>query len=295
MKKNTHAPNKSKKKGIALYWILAIVVTLGAAVFQRMTGPTHPQRISFELGGVTYKTRLARSLEIPLDANGGAQPRTNLNISIDNLPADAMLRVYAKRYRTDDPFTLVTTTQREGGKVSATLPTQPQAGKLAYYVQVERGGEVVELQKTDPVVLRFKGSVPAAILVPHILLMFVAMLLSTLAGLLAIAKHDKFLTYAKLATVCLAIGGLILGPLVQKYAFGGLWAGFPIGSDLTDNKTLIAFLIWVVALAMGRRNTRFTWAAIASLMLLLVYSIPHSSQGSEFDHATGEIRTGQIE
>ena len=38
----------------------------------------------------------------------------------------------------------------------------------------------------------------------------------------------------------LAVGGFILGPLVQNYAFGELWTGVPFGWDLTDNKTLIA-------------------------------------------------------
>ncbi len=37
----------------------------------------------------------------------------------------------------------------------------------------------------------------------------------------------------------LLVGGMILGPVVQKYAFGVFWTGVPWGWDLTDNKTLV--------------------------------------------------------
>ena len=46
-----------------------------------------------------------------------------------------------------------------------------------------------------------------------------------------------------------AIGGMILGPIVQKYAFGEYWTGFPYGGDFTDNKMLIMWLAWAIAMA----------------------------------------------
>ncbi len=49
---------------------------------------------------------------------------------------------------------------------------------------------------------------------------------------------------------------MILGPIVQKYAFGELWTGIPFGWDLTDNKTLIAFLFWILAVIMNRKKER---------------------------------------
>ena len=32
-------------------WLLAIVITLVLSVYQRMTGPTHPKRVTVELNG----------------------------------------------------------------------------------------------------------------------------------------------------------------------------------------------------------------------------------------------------
>ena len=43
-----------------------------------------------------------------------------------------------------------------------------------------------------PVVIRFKGVVPSWILIPHVIVMFLAMLFSTLAGLAAFGKAKEF-------------------------------------------------------------------------------------------------------
>jgi hypothetical protein len=42
---------------------------------------------------------------------------------------------------------------------------------------------------------------------------------------------------------------MILGPVVQYYAFGEFWTGVPFGWDLTDNKTLVAVIFWALAVA----------------------------------------------
>ena len=82
------------------------------------------------------------------------------------------------------------------------------------------------------------------------------------------------------------LGGFVLGPLMQKFAFGVAWSGFPFGTDLTDNKTLIAFLAWIVALVAGRRGRPARpFVIAASLVTLLVFLIPHSLLGSEYDYS----------
>ena len=44
-----------------LYWLLAVVITIALSVFQRMTGPTHPQKVAVELNGTSYQQKLPRS------------------------------------------------------------------------------------------------------------------------------------------------------------------------------------------------------------------------------------------
>lgn len=94
----------------------------------------------------------------------------------------------------------------------------------------------------------------------------------------------------------LLIGGFVLGPLTQEYAFGELWTGFPFGYDLTDNKTLIALIGWLFALYMyGKSKLPKKWALFASMLLIVVYLIPHSVLGSELDYNKIDKENKQIE
>jgi len=65
-----------------------------------------------------------------------------------------------------------------------------------------------------------------------------------------------------------------------------LWSGFPLGHDLTDNKTLVAMIGWLIALFMMRRGKPARgWVLAASILLLVVFLIPHSLLGSELDYS----------
>ena len=89
------------------------------------------------------------------------------------------------------------------------------------------------------------------------------------------------------------IGGLLLGPLVQKFAFDAYWTGWPFGHDLTDNKTLVAFLAWLPATVLALTRRRIGLAVAAGWIVMMgVFLIPHSYRGSEMDWSAGEIKTG---
>ena len=258
----------------SLFWFLAVVITLGAAVYQRMTGPTHPLRGKVVVSGTEVRFKLPRSAETVRDAEVA-------------LPAPAPLEGYLdyKRFKTEDPWTRVPLV-REGDRLVGRLPKQPAAGKLLYTVGLTAGEAATPLAGGKPAVLRFKDSVPAWVLIPHILVMFTGMLLSTAAGLAALDKKRNPRRFVLWTVALLFAGGLILGPLVQKFAFGVAWSGFPLGLDLTDNKTLIAFLFWVAALIAGRKGKAARpFVLAASLVTLLVYLIPHSVLGSELDYS----------
>ena len=98
--------------------------------------------------------------------------------------------------------------------------------------------------------------------------------------------------FAIWAAACLFLGGMVLGPLVQKYAFGTYWSGVPFGFDLTDNKTLLTMLVWLIALWKGwSTRARRIWIIAAAVVLLLVYSIPHSVLGSELNYQSARTET----
>jgi hypothetical protein len=111
------------------------------------------------------------------------------------------------------------------------------------------------------------------------------MLLGTRAGLEALYKRERAYRLALWTSALFFLGGIILGPIVQKFAFGAFWTGWPLGSDLTDNKTAVAMIAWLVALWRGRNmKSGRKWFVIAAVLQLTVYLIPHSMFGSELDY-----------
>lgn len=272
----------SKKIPVVWYWALALVVTLSAAIYQRRTGPTYPKRIEIGLSGQTYKLKLPRSHE---------QADCPVRLPIADATSEGEL-LY-RRYPAGDAWDTLTL-RREGAELAAQLPQQPPAGKLAYRIHLRSGTESVRIGDDEPVVIRFKGNVPGVFLAPHVFFMFAAMLLSTLSGLLALAGRHRQVIYGRVTFVLLLIGGMILGPVVQLYAFGDLWTGIPFGWDLTDNKTLVAFLFWTLALVANLRRERHWATVLAAVVLLLIYSIPHSLYGSELDYESGKVIQGLI-
>jgi hypothetical protein len=123
--------------------------------------------------------------------------------------------------------------------------------------------------------------------------MFASYFFAIYAGLLAITNHKNYKLWALVALVVLGVGGLILGPIVQKYAFDVWWSGVPLGWDLTDNKLLIGFIGWLVAVLVNRKENRRWWVVGAMVLQLIVYSIPHSTMGSELDYESGKVGTSE--
>lgn len=252
-------------------WPLVVLITIGSAYYQRVTGPSYPARIREEWRGHTILGRLSRSHGGPGDQK----------IEIRGVGEDVRGEILWRRYPSREPLSRQALVL-DGDRLTGTLPHQPPSGKLEYRIELRAGQAALSLPRDGAVVLRFKGHVPLPVLIPHIVLMFAAMLLSNRAGLGAAIGDGEIATYTKWTLGLLLAGGMILGPAVQKLAFGALWTGVPFGWDLTDNKTLISVLGWVAALWAQRRGrgARTTTVA-AALITLIIFLIPHSLFGSE--------------
>ncbi|HVP09870.1 MAG TPA: hypothetical protein VMV94_01635 [Phycisphaerae bacterium] len=258
-----------------LRWTLAVVIAAVSILYQRMTGPTHPVRGHVAVDGADVKFRLPRSHAGEGDAE----------IKIPVRDAAVHGTIEFCRFPTDDPLTRQGM-ERRGEDLVARIPHQPIAGKVKYRILLDKGGADPVALSDEPVIMRFKGNVPLVVLIPHILGIVAAMVLSVRAGLEALAKGSRTFTLAVWTTICLFLGGLFFGAIVQKCAFEAYWRGWPFGYDLTDNKTLIAFLFWLVAVWQTARNrTSSGWVIAASVIMLVIWLIPHSVLGSELDYA----------
>lgn len=267
---------------IILIWVAAIVITLSAAIYQRMTGPTYPLRLKTEINGEEFKFKLTRSASIGEGCTVEIPSKTGI------YRAEIVFRKYPGDFKYD---TLAM--KKDTVNWTVQLPVQPAAGKLEYYALLYNGkGKLVYENSENTAIVRFKGDVPKSVLTPHIILMFLAMLFSTAAMLMAVFNFGNFRLTSFITLGLLTLGGLVLGPIVQHYAFGEAWTGWPVGKDLTDNKTLITAIFWIAAVVINIRKPRRWAVIIAAIILLAVYSIPHSARGSELDHESGEVMTG---
>lgn len=267
-------------------WILAFLITFLAAYYQKKTGPTYPKRVTISVNGAPSKIKLVRSLSLH------EKPQVRLDIIDPSLKA----KLYYKKFRTDEEyqvtdFTYISSPEKEKG-FYAIVPQQPPAGKIQYFLEITDSKGTKSYFKENPVIIRFKGDVPAFVLIPHILFMFLAMFFSNVAGIMSLTKNSLYKKYALWTLFSLILGGFVLGPVVQYFSFGDLWTGIPFGWDLTDNKTLIALVFWVLAVIMNRKTEKPIYTALAAFILLVIFSIPHSLFGSELNYASGHVTQG---
>lgn len=255
-----------------LFWVLAFVITAGSAVWQRLSGPTYPVSDTVQIGAESIDYELTRS-----HGGAGDQP---VRVEVPN--GDIHGEVAWRRWPTSDPWQTLQL-RRNGDWLETALPHQPPAGKLEYQVRLHLDRDTAVFPPL-PAITRFKGEVNRTVLIIHVIVMFLGMLYATRAGLEALVRDGRLRHLAWLAALMIWIGGFVLGPIVQKMAFGAYWTGFPLGHDLTDNKLLIAGLAWLWALwrLRGNRSARGSVFA-AALITMVIFAIPHSTWGSQIN------------
>ncbi|MEN8162758.1 MAG: hypothetical protein ABFS37_01405 [Acidobacteriota bacterium] len=280
------SPSKRKAGTTAIWlkiviWVLAVVLMAGSVIYQRLTGPTHPKRGAFEAAGTTHTYRLVRS----------GNSTTPAQVRIPDPGGETSAVIEWRRYPTDEEFTPVPMTSNDG-MLTGDLPRQVAAGKVEYSVTLQTPEGTVRLPSgdEDTVILRYKDPVPATVLIPHIFLMFFAVLFGIRTGLSAIFAPSGMRWSAWTTLIGMTVGGMVLGPIVQKYAFGAYWTGWPFGGDLTDNKVLIMWIVWILACStIGFKPIKKEWigrmlVVAAAAVMTGVYLIPHSMRGSELNY-----------
>ena len=274
-----------------LFWILAIIITIACLSYQDKTGPTYPLEDNIEVFGENIHFKFLRSETIG----------TDLQIMLlDPVPSEISGYVKYRRLKSNDEWSIV---QMESGSfefkrrwevqsvdgLGAKLPSlKERAGKYEFFVFITKeGSEPISVTGDKPIFARYKAAVPAWALLVHILIIFVSMAIGIRTVLEAIV-NGKFKWMIWASIISLILGGFVLGPIVQWYAFGVWWSGIPFGHDWTDNKVVFELIFWFIAAYMNRGSRRNRWSVyFAGVATLLVYFIPHSIFGSEYNYQTG--------
>jgi hypothetical protein len=258
----------------SVQWTAAVVLTLISAVWQRWSGPTYPAMGTVAVAGGSISYKLPRTHSIT-----GRMP---VAVTVPNPAVSGV--VEWRHYPTDEPWQRLPMARR-GDTLGTELPPAPEplmpmAGKLEYRVRLSAGADQAVIPAL-PAVTRFKGDVPAWVLIPHVAAMFFGILFASRAALAAIFGGRTHL-FGYVSVALLLFGGFFLGPIVQKLAFGAYWTGIPWGYDLTDNKTLIAIVSWIPAvLQMKRKQDARLMIVMAAVVTMTVFAIPHSVWGSQ--------------
>jgi hypothetical protein len=269
-------------KRVILIWFLAFILTAVFLVWQKISGPTYEKRFDTELADTRIKGELLRSHSITAD----------MPVTI-HIPDSAVTgTVVWRRYPTEDPWARQPM-ERDAEVLRAFIPRQGMAGKVEYHVELAKDGQTVKVPPEEAAVARFKGDVPNVILILHVLAIVTAFLFSTGAGFEALSNGPALKQLSRIAFGFLLVGGLILGPIVQKYAFDAFWTGWPLGEDWTDNKLAVGALLWLIAVMRTRKAGPGNpagkwWAVLAMLVIFVIFSIPHSIHGSTLDYESGE-------
>ncbi len=269
---------RRRPPGSVALWAAALVIMLAAAAWQRRSGPSHPKGGEAVVAGRTVSYRFHRS--------GIAGEPFRVSIPA---PEEVSGNVRWRRYPGEEPFGTLTMV-RDDGELFALLPTQPPAGRLEYSLVLVSPEGFTRLPEDGPVVMRFRGHVPLAVLVPHLAIIFLSMLVGIRAALGALWARPETFALSKATLAGITLGGMILGPIVQKFAFDAFWTGWPLGRDLTDNKTVVLWLAWLAAVLTVRAAKdladRFarTMVVAAAIVMIVVYLVPHSLRGSQLDY-----------
>ena len=280
----------SKIKSVML-WTISIILMAGIVVYQKTTGPTYPKKGDKEIYGQNIDYSLPRS-------NDGSYT-VKVFVIDDSRTLHGTYKF--KRFKSHDNWAELDLT-RAGDTLSFDIPHQPAAGKVMYQLFLAKGNDSHIPLTENPIVLRFRDEVPGIVVIFHLIFIFATITLSIRTGLEAFYRGNKVKIFTILTIVSLILGGFVFGPLMQKFAFGAYWTGWPMKglfniADLTDTKTFLALIFWLIALwAAFKIPDGRKWQITAAIVLIIVYLIPHSLLGSELDYRKIEQKkTEQVE
>ena len=261
---------------------VAVILTIVLLGIARRISTRHPSDFSQQIGDVT-----ASHTTVTEDFGDGPV----LDVQLSSPTGLTALVFYSE---TDGgPYVSDTLTGTSDG-FTGVLPVLQKGSKWFYHIVILKGEKSVAVfPPYGNQFIKFKGHVPPHVLIPHIFCMFAIVFFGLLTVFSAFdltrGKGDlkKSLRYLLLTIIFAFIGGFPLGYYVAYLAFGVGWGGIPFGWDITDNKTVLLFVFWLVTLILARRglkgesmaiseNTYLILTVVSLAVTIFTFMIPHS-------------------
>ncbi len=268
--------------------VVAILLTLIILSVTRRLSVTKPRDIEFKEAGIeVFHRTLPGALEF-------TKPCLNMRVRSDDT-----VSCYLEILDKGGIKKLLPMHESSSGVWYVDLPAYGRGTKVKYALLIEtsRDGRIrIPEEKGGFFTIKYKGKISDFVLVSHIVFMFASFFFMVLAlfGAVRILKglEGKKVTANLVRWVLFTtfVGGWPLGCILNYQAFGVIWEGFPFGYDVTDNKTQIMFVFWIVtsilaggSIFMGDEsrdkldNRQFAISVIVSVIVSIgVFLIPHS-------------------
>lgn len=153
-------------------------------------------------------------------------------------------------------FVVVAMSRFEEGRYFGKIPPHGRGSLIRYYIEGRSGRDLVVQvpgEGKPRFEFYFKGKPNRIVLIAHIIVVFLALFFFILAGYFAylgFGRRKAGLQAPRLGaagTVLFFIASIPLGMIIAYQTYGKPWTGFPVGNDLTDNKSLVILLYWAAA------------------------------------------------
>lgn len=283
--------------------VIALILTAVLLYVVRTTSRGRPEFITHTDNGYTFEmTTVPKAPE-------HAMATFQLKITGD-LGAGVKPVIRQSKFRQDETTALhkygslpLLVEDSAAGLYYTNVSTLARGERLYYYFEIRDGSGGLRATFTPeegkPFALMFIGEAPPYVLGPHIFLMFATVFCVVMAFLHSFkllsggAEAHSPALYIFLSVITSFFGGYLWGMAMNYYAIGVIWEGVPFGADATANKTqllvLYLVMVWLVSLGSltkGKRRDLYSpktlgwFSVIAFVLLLTVYSIPHSIQFS---------------
>lgn len=227
------------------------------------------------------KQRWVRIKHVPIEqAKAGRE--TTIHAVITAGPAGSQITAFVFYRANGRPYSFSEMSPLEGGRYFGAIPPYSRGDKLEYYIEARTASDMVTRvpakEKRESFVVTVKGKPNTYVLVAHIVFVFIALFFFIFSGYLSYRalQHRRSLLYipriAFLGTAAFFVSSIPLGMLVAYQTFGKPWSGFPVGGDLTDNKSLAILIYWAVCAVLYRGSL---WRKDPSQDLLPMVTLPY--------------------
>ncbi|MFZ1946591.1 MAG: hypothetical protein WAW06_03535 [bacterium] len=227
------------------------------------------------------KQRWVKITHAPIEeADAGRE--TSIQADITAGPAASDIKAFIFYRSGGRPFQVSEMRLLEPGRYFGAIPPHVRGDKLEYYIEARTASDIVvrvpAKQKAEGFVVSIEGRANRYLLGTHIAVIFVALFFFIFAGYLSYQalQHRRSLLYiprvAFLGTAAFFIASIPLGMAVAYQTYGKIWTGFPVGGDLTDNKSLAILIYWAVCAVLYRGSL---WRKDPSHDFLPMVTLPY--------------------